>query len=493
MPALNIPGENMSELKRNTLQLKKHPERIIQFGEGNFLRNFIDWQVDILNEKNGLDAGIVVVRPIDTDFPPLLDTQDGLYTSILRGFDENSELKNEKRIISCVNRELPIYKEYDEFLELAKNPELRFIVSNTTEAGIAFSETDRYHDAPPATFPAKLTRLLHERFTVSEGSAEAGFIIIPCELIDYNGEKLKEFVLKYAQLWDLEEAFVTWLEEANTFCSTLVDRIVTGYPKDEIDSLQKELGYSDTFITTGEYFHLFVIQGPAFVAKELKIEGSGLNIQIVDDLKPYKMRKVGILNGCHTSLVPIAYLCGIELVKHAVEDEKIAQFIEKLLSDEIIPNLGMSVDYLTEYASSVLDRFKNPYINHQLLAISLNSMTKYRTRVLPQFIEYTKKNGSIPPLMSLSLAALITFYRGNLNGKSYPVMDDRPFLDLYSELWTDEVKTFEDARKIAHAILSLDEHWETSLTAIDGLEEKVASDIFSIITKGMHETLEAYL
>ncbi len=483
----------MTHLERSTDALKKHPEKIIQFGEGNFLRNFIDWQIDILNEKNNLDAGIVVIRPIDTEFPPLLDTQDGLYTSIIRGFDETGELKNEKRIISCVNREIPLYRDYTAFLALAANPELRFIVSNTTEAGIVYNPKDRYEDTPPASFPAKLTRLLHERFTLFNGSADSGFIIIPCELIDYNGEALKEIVFRYAELWNLGEHFKAWLEKQNTFCSTLVDRIVTGYPRDEIAALEAELGYTDSFITTGEYFHLFVIQGPAWIAEELRLEGSGLNIQIVEDLKPYKQRKVGILNGCHTSLVPVAYLCGIELVKTAVENEKIARFIEKLLNEEIIPNLGMDIDYLSSYAATVLDRFRNPFINHQLLSISLNSMTKFKTRVLPQFLTYYRRNSEVPPLMSLALAALIMFYRGSLEGKSYPVTDDAEFLELYSRLWNRGVENIEDAREISQQILSLDEHWETSLMDIEGLHEKVSQDIHSIAARGMRATLEAYL
>ncbi len=472
---------------------QKRPERILQFGEGNFLRCFIDWQVDILNEKKGLNAGVVVVRPIDTDFPPLLDTQDGLYTSIIRGYDEQGELKNEKRLISCITREIPVYKEYDKFLALAENPDLRFIVSNTTEAGIAYNPEDRYDDRPQSAYPAKLTRFLHERFKKFGGSSDSGFILIPCELIDYNGDALKEIVLKYADLWNLEEEFVSWIEKDNTFCSTLVDRIVTGYPRDEVEELTKELGYKDNFITTGEYFHLFVIQGPDFVGEELHLKGSGLNIKLVEDLKPYKQRKVGILNGCHTALVPVAYLCGIELVKDAVENPDLAAFIQKLLDNEIIPNLGMPVDYLKDYAETVLNRFRNPFINHQLLSISLNSMTKFKTRLLPQFMEYYKSNSSVPPLMSLSLAALICFYRGTLDGKEYPVNDDKPFLDLYKELWQKDPESLEDAMDIAGRILSLDDHWGVSLKSLDGLHQKVGEDILKIITNGMTKTLEEYL
>ncbi len=484
---------NKSVAARNGCIKQKRPLKILQFGEGNFLRCFIDWQVDILNEQKGLDAGVVVVRPIDTDFPPLLDTQDGIYTSIIRGYDNKGKLKNEKRLISCIDREIPVYKEYDQFLSLAENPQLRFIVSNTTEAGIAYNPEDNYDDRPPSSYPGKLTRFLHERYKEFNGASDSGFILIPCELIDYNGEALKEIVLKYAHLWNLGQDFISWIKKDNTFCSTLVDRIVTGYPGDEVEELVKELGYKDSFITTGEYFHLFVIQGPQFVAEELHLENSGLNIKLVEDLKPYKQRKVGILNGCHTALVPVAYLCGIELVKDAVENNNIALFVQNLLDNEIIPNLGMPEDYLKDYAETVLNRFRNPFINHQLLSISLNSMTKFKTRLLPQFLGYYKTNSTVPPLMSLSLAALICFYRGTLDGKEYPVKDDKEFLELYKELWKKAPESLDDAMAIADRILSLDDHWGVSLKSLDGLHEKVAEYIMKIVTNGMKNTLEEYL
>jgi len=247
----------MKELNRNNFDVDGFPERILQIGEGNFLRCFIDWQVDILNEKQGLNAGVVIVRPIDTDQPPSLNTQDGLYTTLLRGYDENNQLRNEKRIISSVTREVSAYREYDKFLEIAGNPQLRFVFSNTTEAGIAYNALDRFDANPPSSFPAKLTRLLYERFSTFAGDMEKGLVLLPCELLDANGELLKEIILKYIDLWQLSAEFKNWVLEANTFCSTLVDRIVTGYPKDEVEQLEEELGYHDRFMVTSEYFHLF--------------------------------------------------------------------------------------------------------------------------------------------------------------------------------------------------------------------------------------------
>ena len=478
------------------MPLAKHPERILQIGDGNFLRCFVGWQVDILNEKNGLDAGIVVVRPVDPGTPPSLNSQDGLYTTLLRGYDEQGAIRNEKRVISAVTREISIYCDYAAFLELAKIPELRFIVSNTTEAGIAYSDQDAFDDRPPATYPAKLTRFLYQRFLFCQGSMEGGFVLLPCELIDYNGEKLKEIVLKYVELWELPPEFSMWLEQANTFCSTLVDRIVTGYPKDEAERLTEELGYQDQFMVAGEYFHLFVIQAPPEVGDALKIAGSGLNIELVEDLKLYKERKVGILNGCHTALTPVAYLSGVELVKDALADPSLETFLEHLLDREIIPCLSLSADELQTFARSVIRRFKNPYIKHKLLDISLNSMTKFKTRILPQFIRYYRDHGTAPPLMTLALSALICFYRGNVEGRAYSLKDDPSFLDLYQNLWSQvDAGSFDlgAATAVAREILGLEEHWGVSLLSMDGVLDMTSSNIHSIVTKGMKETLKEHL
>ncbi len=492
----------MDFLNRKDLNISQHPERILQFGEGNFLRCFFDWQIDILNEKCGLDAGVLVVKPRNTPRPLDLNSQDGLYTSIIRGYDDEGLLRNEKRLITCINREISVYSQFDEYLAAAANPKLRFIISNTTEAGIVFNPDDKYEDRPQSSFPAKLTRFLHQRYLDFKGSAGSGLILIPCELIDYNGEALKEIVLKYAGIWELEKGFTNWLLSSNTFCSTLVDRIVTGYPDDEVQVLTDELGYKDNFITAGEYFHLFVIQGPAEVQEALKLSGSGLDVRFADDLKPYKQRKVGILNGCHTALVPVAWLCGFETVGAAVADSRLSEFLSRLLEAEIIPGLVSPVAGLTEaelmqYAESVIARFKNPFINHQLLSISLNSMTKFKTRLLPQFLEYNLTNGKLPPLISLSLAALAVFYRGELDERTWPVSDDEEFIELFSRLWKDGAQPNEDpslrAASVASGILGLDAHWGVSLGSMAGLQEKLTENILSILRNGMRETLEACL
>ncbi|MDR3258982.1 MAG: tagaturonate reductase [Fusobacteriaceae bacterium] len=475
------------ELSREALNLPKYPEKIIQFGEGNFLRSFIDWQIDILNKKADLNAGVVVIRPIDSDTLPLLDTQDGLYTSILRGINENGEAVKNYRIISSVNREIPIYKSFDEFLKLAYNPDIRFIFSNTTEAGIAYSDKDKYDDKPQNTYPAKLTRFLHERFKAFNGDKNKGFILLPCELIDYNGAELKKIVLQYADLWKLEKEFVKWLEDDNIWCSTLVDRIVTGYPRVEKDELEKELGYKDTFMTTGEYFYLFVIQGPKdILTKELHLDKLNLNIVIVDDLKPYKLRKVGILNGSHTAMVPVAYLYGIDTVREAIENDDIRTFIARAIDEEIIPAIDMDKDELINFKKDVIKRFQNPYIKHMLIDISLNSMSKYKTRILPQVLETQKRTNQIPKRLCFALAALIRFYKGiRENGENIGIKDDKVFLDMYNELW----KT-NDYKKIASHVLGLKEHWDVDLNTIPNMTDTVSKYLESIDTIGVKKALD---
>jgi tagaturonate reductase len=477
-------------MNRESRGLKKYPEKIIQFGEGNFLRCFVDWQIDILNEKTDFNSGIAIIRPIDSDYLPLLDVQDGLYTAIIRGINENGEIVRDYRVISSVNREIPLYKQFDEYLKLAHNPDMKIIVSNTTEAGISFSETDKYEDEPQSSFPGKLTRLLHERFKVFKGDEKKGFIIMPCELIDYNGEKLKELVFKYAEKWELEEGFKHWLNTANTWCSTLVDRIVTGYPRDEVAELQAELGYEDKFMTTGEYFYLFVIQGPKWLEKELKLDKINLNIKIVDDIKPYKTRKVGILNGAHTAMVPVSYLYGIDTVKETLEDDIVGKFVKEAIYDEIIPALDMNKKELVEFAEAVIKRFKNPYVKHQLIDISLNSMTKFKTRVLPQILNYNEKYGKLPKKLVFSFAALMRFYKGERAGDKINLRDDAYFLELYKELWGDYDGTEKGAAKIAEAVLALEHHWGENLLEVPGLKEMVSKYLYKIDVEGVKVAFE---
>ncbi|WP_428243485.1 tagaturonate reductase [Gynuella sp.] len=481
----------MVTLNRSTFPGASYPEKIIQFGEGNFLRAFIDWQLDILNEHTPLNAGITVVRPIDTDFPPSLNLQDGLYTTVIRGIDDEGEVVRQSRIIRSVNRELNVYADYDQVMEIARSPELRMVFSNTTEAGIAYLETDRFDDAPPVSYPAKLTQFFHARYQHFNGMTDKGLVLFPCELIDYNGERLKEIMLQYAEQWQLGEGFIDWLVTANTFCSTLVDRIVTGFPRSEHEELQQQLGYQDQFLDTAEYFYLFVIQGPQWVRELLSLDqlpvDVSMNIRVVDDIKPYKERKVAILNGAHTAMVPVAYLAGIDTVGETMHDAQLFEFVEQTIFSEIIPTLDLPEDELVSFANDVLKRFGNPFIQHQLIAIALNSMTKFKTRILPQLLKYQQLNGRLPSRLVFSLAALLVFYRGMRNCETIPLQDDEHWLVRFKQLWEQPT----DISALVIEVLSLESHWGIDLTTIPELSEKVDAYVNAILADGLRHALSA--
>lgn len=468
-------------LNRNDFPGNCYPEKIIQFGEGNFLRAFIDWMVDILNEKTDFNSGVTIVRPIDAK-QPFLNEQDGLYTAMIRGLNENSEAVAEPRLIRSVNREISVYQQFDEFLKCAENPDLEWIFSNTTEAGIAFNDSDRYQDTPPSSFPAKLTRFLHQRYNRFSGDPEKGLIIVPCELIDYNGEQLKKYVLQYAELWRLEAEFIQWLNNTNTFCSTLVDRIVTGYPRDEIQQIEQQLGYQDRFVVTAEYFYLFVIQGPQWLKSRLKLDRVNLNIHVVDDIKPYKERKVSILNGAHTAMVPVAYLMGHRTVGEAMKDPLITRFVCNLLYKEVIPTLSLDKKQLDQFAADVLDRFRNPYIRHELLSIALNSLTKFKTRLLPQLLNYQHSHSETPSHIVFSLAALIAFYRGEYEGQPIPLTDDKHLTDRFNS-WRPLYADDRDA--LVKNVLGMTDHWDLDLNTVPGLTDSTTRYLCQILDNGV--------
>lgn len=378
-------------------------ERIIQFGEGGFLRSFVDMFVNIMNEKGLFDGKVVVVQPIEKGLVNVLNEQGGVYHQYLRGI-ENGEVINSMTEVHSISRGINPYTDYAAYLELAHNPDMRFIVSNTTEAGIEYLGTERLDDAPPKSFPAKLTALLHERYK----AGLPGFIILCCELIDHNADFLREYVLKYAELWGLGEGFKTWIERENSFCNTLVDRICTGYPRDEAEELCRQLGCEDRLINTAEIFHLWVIEGDH--EDELPLKKAGINVIWTSDVTPYKKRKVRILNGAHTSMVLAARLYGLSTVGECLNDDTVRAFLKKALDEEIIPTLGSTEEDVT-FGAAVLERFSNPFVKHQLLSIALNSVSKFKARVLPTILEYREKYGRLPKCLTMSLAALIAFYR----------------------------------------------------------------------------------
>jgi len=377
-------------------------EKVIQFGEGGFLRGFVDWIIQHVNENSDFNANVVVVQPIEKGMCDILESQNCKYTHISRGLLNGEEIVDVKKI-DVISRCVKPYDDFNKYLSLAENEDFRFVVSNTTESGIAFSSGDTPEKAPDVTFPAKVTLLLKRRFELGLN----GFIFLPCELIEKNGETLKKYIIEYSKLWNFGEDFINWVEEKNIFCNTLVDRIVTGYPRDE----HIDLGYEDNMLNTSEIFHLWVIEGPESIKDEFPFDKANLNIIITDNLDRYRTRKVRILNGAHTSMIPYAMLCGIETVGDCMEDEKMSAFVKKCVYDEIIPTLDLPKEELLSYADDVFERFKNPYIKHLCASISLNSVSKFKVRVLPSIIEYIKRYNKIPETLVFSLAKLIEFYK----------------------------------------------------------------------------------
>lgn len=390
-------------------------ETIIQFGEGGFLRSFADVFVHQMNEKGLYDGKVVVVQPIEKGLISVLNEQKGTYHQFLRGI-EDGKVVEECRKVTSISRGINPYTEFSAYLELAHNPDMHVIISNTTEAGIEYLGTESFEDAPPKSFPAKLTRLLYERFT----AGLRGFIVLSCELIDNNGKELLDCVLKYAKLWNLSREFILWVQKENHFCNTLVDRICTGYPKDEAEALTARLGEEDKLMNTAEIFHLWVIEGD--FEKEFPLKAAGVNVIWTPDVTPYKKRKVRILNGAHTSMVLAARLYGLSTVKECLDDATVRAFLDKTLSEEIIPTLGNSTEDIA-FGKAVLDRFANPFVKHQLLSIALNSVSKFRARVLPTLIEYYEKKGELPKCMTFSLAALLAFYRTDETNDNEEIME----------------------------------------------------------------------
>ena len=492
MKTLNY--NTLEELGNEAFVLKEAPEGILQFGEGNFLRGFVNYFVDILNEEQGFNSKVVVVQPIANGLADLLNKQEGLYNLYLRGF-ENGETVDQKRLISCISRAINPYSDYDAYLENAKNPDLRFIVSNTTEAGITYTAGDQLTDTPASSFPAKLTQLMYERFKLFGNEKGKGFVILSCELIDNNGAELKKCVDKYAKAWQLGEAFEAWLAAENIFCSTLVDRIVTGYPRAEAEKLNAENGYEDNLLDTAEVFGFWVIEGPQSLYDELPIKGTDLPIVIADDHTPYKKRKVRILNGAHTSMVLAAYLAGQDIVRDCMEDETIVTFMQKTVFDEIIPTLTLPKEELLSFAEAVIERFKNPFIDHALLAISLNSVSKWRARVLPSMKAYIEKYNKLPKHIVFSFAALLAFYTGeeirdgaligSREGSDYKIVDDQPILE-YCAAHSKTLSTEDYVKGFASNVNFFGE----DLTQYEGFAEATAEYLTAIRAAGMRKEME---
>ena len=455
---------------------QNRPIKVLQFGEGNFLRAFVDYMIDIANEKGVFDGSIAIAKPISFGSLELFDKQDNLYTVLLRG-KENGKVVNDSRIITSVAKTVDCKDDYEEFMALAELDTLRFVVSNTTEAGITLDKNDHF-DGLPETYPGKLTKFLYTRFERFGGAEDKGLIILPVELIEANGKKLRECVLALCDTWNLPAEFKAWIDSANVFCSTLVDRIVTGYPRGEAEKVWDELGYRDDLVDIGEPFALWVIESDKDISAELPLDKIGLPVVFTNDQRPYRERKVRVLNGAHTSSVLAGYLYGIDIVRDCMQDELMGAFVRRVVMDEIVPQVNLPLSEVQAFAASVFERFENPFIDHALLSISLNSVSKWKARVLPSFKDYVKNNGKLPRLITFSIAALLAFYTATdlredglyaqrKNGDEYVIHDDRFILEFFAE------KSAGSAEALVDAALANVDFWGEDLSAYDGLNEAV--------------------
>lgn len=440
----NDDGGNSMEMIHVGHPARRREITAVQFGEGNFLRAFVDWMIDVANEAGVCDEGIAIVKPIPFGSLERLREQDCVYTVNLRG-KQDGRTVDEHRVITSVQAAVDCYGEYEAFMALARLDTLRFVVSNTTEAGIIYDEADRLEDSPPNSYPGKLTKFLYERYKTFAGDAGKGLMILPVELIEENGGKLRDCVLRLAARWELPEEFVQWVKHCNRFCNTLVDRIVTGYPAAEADALCERWGYRDNLIVTGEPFALWVIESddPAAIQAALPLDRAGLPVVFTDNMKPYRERKVRILNGGHTGTVLGAYLAGLDTVGECMADPVVRPFLERMLGEEIAPQVRLPKEEVAAFAASVLERFENPFIRHELLSIALNSVSKWKVRILPSLLDYIESRGTLPPLLTFSFAALIRFYRssekgdgcltGQREGNTYRIVDDAQVLSFFAE------------------------------------------------------------
>ena len=479
--------------------LKNAPERVLQFGEGNFLRAFADYWFDMANEKAGWNGKCVLVQPIAQGLTQLINRQEGLYTLYLRG-RQNGEKVDAKRVISSVSRCLNPYEkqDYDAMMDVAAGEALEYIVSNTTEAGIVYDPSCRLEDCPPASFPAKLTQVLLHRWR----AGRRGVVVLSCELIDNNGKELLRCVNQYIKQWGLEEGFARWVNGDCTFCSTLVDRIVPGRIRDAAEAarLEDENGYRDALIDVGEVFGVWNIEGPEWLAEKLPFRAAGLNCPVVPDVTPYKKRKVRILNGAHTGFVPGAYLAGYDIVRDCMQDDVILGFMNRMLHEEVIPTLPLDRQDLEAFAAAVQDRFNNPFINHELMSITLNSTSKWRARNMPSLLEYAQTAGKLPPCLAMSFAAYIAFYSSDIQalteqglvcrrpkGNEYTVSDDRWVLEFYYSRRGVSDET------LVHDVMTNEKMWGQDLTLVPGFEQAAAENLRRIRTEGARAAFAACL
>ncbi len=476
------------------------PVRILQIGDGNFLRGFADWMIDVTNGAGLFNGEVVVAQPLARGIADLMSAQDGLFTVLLRGV-QNGVAVESKRVVSCVKNALNPYSQWDAMLAVAEDPSLRFVLSNTTEAGIAYAEEALVDGKCPDNFPAKVTALLLARFKALGGTKSSGLVFLPCELIEANGTKLLKYVLQFAEAWKLPADFVAWVKEHNVFCNTLVDRIVPGFPAAEAEELYAELGYTDPLMVAAEPFLLWVIEGPSEIADELPLHKAGLDVVWTSDLQPYRTRKVRILNGAHTASSLAAFTAGLDTVKSMTEDPVVSKYLNKVMFEEIVPFVPLPDDERKAYAETIMERFANPHIRHELISIALNSVSKWQVRVLPTVKDYIAQHGKAPAGLSFSLAALLNFYhgkfvaggeyegtrQGEFSQMRYPIRDNADLLAILNAAWQDAG----DINKVVTTLLADTRLWGEDLTKLAGLAEQTSASLARIKAVGVKAAMSA--
>lgn len=485
----------MQRLQASIAPAPERPVKVLQFGEGNFLRAFVDYFIDIANEKTDFNGSVVLVKPISFGSLDRFHEQDCRYTVILRGLEDGQRVEK-TRLITSVSDAVAATDEYEKYAAYAKEPTLRFIVSNTTEAGIVLDQEDRFELCPPRSYPGKLTKFLFERAEHFDYAQDKGLVMLPVELIDDNGIMLKKCVTELARMWNLGDRFLNWLEDACIFTSTLVDRIVTGYPRDDAEQLWKTLGYEDQLLDTAEPFGLWVIESPKDLSDELPLPACGLPVIFTDNQKPYKQRKVRILNGAHTSFVPAAFQMGYDIVLDAMNDPLIASFMHDTLHEEVIPTLTLPKEDLLSFADAVTQRFRNPFIKHALMSICLNSVSKWRARCMPSLMEWQKKEGCLPARLTFSLAALISLYRGGVlkdgkleclrDGQPYTLQDDAAVLEFF------DANRETAADQLVRDFVKREDFFGPDLCRVPGLEEAVTAWLKEIEECGVRAVMEKH-
>lgn len=525
---VKVPAGVACEAARSLVLQEGLPEKVIQFGEGKFLRAFACWMIQQMNEKGLFNGRVVVVQPLPEGLVAALNRQDGLYTVVLRGLEKGKKVERVE-IISAVSRGINPYTGWPELLKAAEGKEIGFIISNTTEAGIAYLPEEYVAGKTPRSFPGKLTALLHHRFQALGGSPEAGLVIIPCELIPDNGRKLREIILRLAAEWGLPAEFAAWIKQHNHFCNTLVDRIVTGYPEGETEKFRTLLGYEDPLLTVGEPFHLWAIDGPPEMAERFPLEKAGLNVKW-GDVTPYRELKVRLLNGPHIMMVAVAFLAGADTVQDVMADELLRDFIRQGIK-EIYPTVALPAAEKKSFVESVMERFANPYNKHYLKDIALNSVTKFKERIIPVLLDYVRtgahstsvhwtsgeagvEKGRLPETILLALAGLLAFNRpaggcrasqpacagedghalvGRRNGNEYLITDRPEILAAFTEAWGRFNCTDQSLSSLVAEILGNTEIWGENLHGIPGLTKAVSGYLADILKNGMRETVEKLL